>query len=96
MQEIIIYTILYLLFSICIIFPPIEFISAGFTVSSIFSFLLGEERFDFVGYQLRRTIITSFIHSCLPFGLSVFFLIFLFNFLQILKKERRWRNVPFF
>ncbi|VDN59413.1 unnamed protein product [Dracunculus medinensis] len=74
MQEIIIYTILYLLFSICIIFPPIEFISAGFTVSSIFSFLLGEERFDFVGYQLRRTIITSFIHSCLPFVHLVYLL----------------------
>ncbi|KHN72874.1 Transmembrane protein [Toxocara canis] len=71
-QNTVLYTIIYVLFSICIIFPPIEFISAGFTIPSIFSSLLGDEKFDFITYQLRRTVLTMFIHLCLPFFYFVF------------------------
>uniref|UniRef100_A0A915EGT3 Uncharacterized protein n=1 Tax=Ditylenchus dipsaci TaxID=166011 RepID=A0A915EGT3_9BILA len=59
------------LFSICVIFPPQEFGSAGFTIPKIFYFLLGDERFNFVEFHLRRTILTVFIHSCLPFFFCV-------------------------
>ncbi|MFH4977683.1 hypothetical protein AB6A40_004392 [Gnathostoma spinigerum] len=62
------YSVLYSLFCICIMFPPPEFISAGVTIPNFFSYLLGDERFDFIEYHLRRTLLTIAVHSFLPLG----------------------------
>lgn len=83
-QDTVLYTIIYGLFCICIIFPPVEFISAGFTIPSIFSSLLGDEKFDFIAYHLRRTILTMFIHSCLPFC-KFYFVLFHFHWCSLVK-----------
>lgn len=61
------YASLSVLFSLCIIFPPQEFNASGFTIQKIFAPILGDERFDFVEYHLRRTLLTIFIHVSLPF-----------------------------
>lgn len=62
------YTLSYILISGCIVYPPTEFISAGLTIKDIFSDLLGRENEFFVQYHLRRSVITLFVHSMLPFG----------------------------
>ncbi|KAI1732062.1 putative transmembrane protein precursor domain-containing protein [Ditylenchus destructor] len=54
------------LLALCVVFPPQEFNSAGFTIPKIFQSFLGDDRFNFVEYQLRRTCLTIFIHSMLP------------------------------
>ena len=62
------YTLSYTLMSGCIIYPPTEFVSAGLTIKSIFSNWLGSENEFFTQYHIRRSAITLFIHSVLPFG----------------------------
>ncbi|XP_006558383.1 E3 ubiquitin-protein ligase TM129 isoform X2 [Apis mellifera] len=62
------YTLFYTLMSGCIIYPPTEFVSAGLTIKDIFSNWLGSENEFFVQYHIKRSIITLFIHSMLPFG----------------------------
>lgn len=61
-------TLFYILFSICIIYPPTEFVSAGFTIAQIFEGFLGSENVNFIGYHMKRITITAFIHSMLPLG----------------------------
>lgn len=65
------YAFLYVLFAMCIVFPPQEFNTAGFTIPKIFYALLGDERFNFVQYQIKRTCLTIFLHSGLPFGMLI-------------------------
>lgn len=65
-QELFLHTILHLLFTLCIVYPPVEFQRAGFTIQTLFSGYLGVERDDFVGYHLRRSVLTRFIHFCSP------------------------------
>lgn len=50
-----------------IVIPSEAMQSAGFTIPVLFSSLLGQERFNFVDYHLRRTLLTIFIHASLPF-----------------------------
>lgn len=57
----------------CIIYPPTEFVSAGLTIKDIFSNWLGSENEFFVQYHIKRSIITLFIHSMLPFGKYIYF-----------------------
>ncbi|VDO10721.1 unnamed protein product, partial [Brugia timori] len=59
-QEWILHTILHLLFTLCIVYPPVEFQRAGFTIQTLFSGILGVERDDFVGYHLRRSLLTLY------------------------------------
>uniref|UniRef100_A0A0N5AY74 Transmembrane protein n=1 Tax=Syphacia muris TaxID=451379 RepID=A0A0N5AY74_9BILA len=66
MHELVLYTIVYFLFALCIVFPPIEFITAGFTITAAFSSWLGDERFQFILYHLKRTVLVFFLHCCLP------------------------------
>ncbi|KAK9295819.1 hypothetical protein QLX08_009950 [Tetragonisca angustula] len=70
------YTLFYILMSGCIIYPPTEFVLAGFTIKDIFSNCLGSENEFFVQYHIKRSIITLFVHSILPcgyaFGLVLF------------------------
>ena len=69
MEEIVIvFTLAYLLVSLCFVAPPREFISAGLTVQNILSSYLGSEDMDFVGYHLKRTTATLLLHSLLPLG----------------------------
>lgn len=63
-----IFTVLYILLSICIIYPPIEFIAAGFTVASVFGSFLGSEDEEFVRFHLRRSSLTLFVYTLLPLG----------------------------
>uniref|UniRef100_A0A915PR73 Transmembrane protein 129 n=1 Tax=Setaria digitata TaxID=48799 RepID=A0A915PR73_9BILA len=48
------------------VYPPVEFQRAGFTIETLFSGYLGMERDDFVRYHLRRSVLTRFIHFCSP------------------------------
>lgn len=61
-------TLFYVLFAICVVYPPTEFVSAGFTVAHIFENFLGSENVNFIGYHMKRITITALIHSALPLG----------------------------
>ncbi|KAI5643588.1 putative transmembrane protein precursor domain-containing protein [Phthorimaea operculella] len=66
-------TLVYILFSICVIYPPQEFSTAGFTIAQVFDNYLGSENVNFMGYHMKRITITVLIHSALPLG-YIFFL----------------------
>jgi E3 ubiquitin-protein ligase TM129 len=61
-------TLFYILFCICVIYPPTEFVSAGFTIPLVFDNFLGSENMNFIGFHMRRITITALIHSGLPLG----------------------------
>lgn len=61
-------TLFYILFSICVIYPPTEFVSAGFTIAQLFDNYLGSENVNFIGYHMKRITITVLIHASLPLG----------------------------
>lgn len=65
-----VYALLYVLFALCLIFPPTEFQAAGFTLEYLFYALglLDEEFLQFIKYHLRRTVLTAFAHSFIPLG----------------------------
>lgn len=62
------FILFYILLVFCVITPPSELFSAGFTVQNVFSDYIGSEQLDFVGYHMRRTSITLIVHSLLPLG----------------------------
>lgn len=62
------YTLFYCLISGCIIYPPVEFVSTGLTIKTIFANWLGSETESFINYHIRRSVLTLFVHSLLPFG----------------------------
>ncbi|XP_068745791.1 E3 ubiquitin-protein ligase TM129-like [Montipora capricornis] len=70
-EMVVVFTIAYVLVSLCFIAPPREFVSAGLTVQNILSSYLGSEDIDFVGYHLKRTTATLLLHSLLPLGYYV-------------------------
>ncbi|XP_041973052.1 E3 ubiquitin-protein ligase TM129 [Aricia agestis] len=61
-------TLFYILFCICVVYPPSEFVSAGFTIPQIFDGYLASENVNFIGYHLKRITITCCLHSLLPLG----------------------------
>nr|CAD7462014.1 unnamed protein product [Timema tahoe] len=63
-----IYTIFYILVATCFVYPPNEFVSAGFTVQCLFSSWLGSETENFIQYHIRRTVATILSHSFLGLG----------------------------
>ncbi|XP_043269386.1 E3 ubiquitin-protein ligase TM129 [Venturia canescens] len=65
------YTLFYILMTGCIIYPPTEFVSAGLTITDLFSPWLESEDEFFIQYHLKRSIVTLFVHSMLPFGYSL-------------------------
>jgi len=67
-----VYTVAYVLISICLIAPPTEFVSAGLTVQNVLSNFLGSENMNFIYYHIRRTTATLLFHSILPLGLYHF------------------------
>ncbi|XP_044536657.1 E3 ubiquitin-protein ligase TM129 isoform X1 [Gracilinanus agilis] len=62
------FTLAYIVFSVCFVFTPNEFHSAGLTVQNLLSGWLGIEDVAFVQYHLRRTTVTMLVHSLLPLG----------------------------
>ncbi|TNN43002.1 E3 ubiquitin-protein ligase TM129 [Liparis tanakae] len=62
------FTLAYVVFSVCFVFTPNEFRSAGFTVQNLFSSWLGSEDMGFIQYHVRRTSMTVLVHSALPLG----------------------------
>lgn len=82
MDDFLFYSIIYILFSLCVVFPPVEFMTSGFTITALFSGILGDEKFAFVAYHLRRTVLLLFVHSCLPWcKLSVRYVYLFFSLL---------------
>ena len=65
-QDLALWSFIYILLALCVIFPPTEFCSAGLTVEGIFSHFLGDENLNFVEYHLRRSTLTLVAHCCLP------------------------------
>lgn len=62
------FTLAYVVFSVCFVFPPDEVRSAGLTVQSLLAAWLGSEDAAFVQYHLRRSTGTLLAHSLLPLG----------------------------
>ncbi|XP_028316276.1 E3 ubiquitin-protein ligase TM129 isoform X2 [Gouania willdenowi] len=62
------FTLAYIAFSLCFVFTPNEFRSAGLTVQNLFSSWLGSEDLGFVQYHVRRTSVTVLVHCALPLG----------------------------
>lgn len=62
------FTLAYVVLSLCFVFTPNEFRSAGLTVQNLFSSWLGSEDVGFIQYHVRRTSITLLVHSALPLG----------------------------
>lgn len=67
----VILTLFYILFSICVVYPPTEFVSAGFTIPQLLENWLGSENTNFIGYHMKRISYTALIHSCLPLGYAL-------------------------
>ncbi|KAL4704696.1 hypothetical protein ACJJTC_011480 [Scirpophaga incertulas] len=61
-------SLFYIVFCICVIYPPTEFVTAGFTIPQVFEYYLGSENTNFIAYHMKRITITQFVHASLPFG----------------------------
>ncbi|CAH1156099.1 unnamed protein product [Phaedon cochleariae] len=66
-----IFTIVYFLISICLIYPPTEFVTAGLTIPSIFSSILGSEHEKCITYHMKKSCLNLLIYSLLPLGYLV-------------------------
>ncbi|XP_037077461.1 E3 ubiquitin-protein ligase TM129-like [Pollicipes pollicipes] len=62
------WTLFYFVFSLCEIFPPTEFISAGLTAEKLFASYFGSEHINFISYHMKRTTCNIVSHLCLPLG----------------------------
>lgn len=61
------------LVSFCLIYPPTEFVSLGWTINNIFGTYFGSEDVQFVQHHLRRTCFTLLAHTFLPFAYVVLY-----------------------
>jgi hypothetical protein len=68
MTSSLLFTIFYIVVALCFVYPPNEFVSAGFTVQFLFSPWLGSENESFIEYNMRRIVATVLCHSLLPLG----------------------------
>lgn len=62
------FALFYLLFAFLLIYPPVEFVTAGLTIPGIFAKFLGSEGESFIEYHRVRVIVTLLVHSFLPLG----------------------------
>lgn len=62
-----VFSLVFTLFAFGIIYPPTEFESIGLTINNVFGSFLGNIDREFVQYHLRRTCLTLFVHTMLPF-----------------------------
>jgi hypothetical protein len=72
MTSSLLFTVFYILVSLCFVYPPNEFVSAGFTVECILYAWLGSENDCFIHYHMRRIVATVLCHSLLPFGKFIY------------------------
>lgn len=79
MSSDILFTLLYILLTICVIYPPIEFISAGLTIPTAFSSFLGFEEEQFIRYHIKRSSLTLFVYSLLPLGYILGLVVFAYD-----------------
>ncbi|KAK2192871.1 hypothetical protein NP493_21g07019 [Ridgeia piscesae] len=87
-----VYTVAYVLISICLIAPPTEFVSAGLTVQNVLSNFLGSENMNFIYYHIRRTTATLLFHSILPLGYCLGLWVFVgINFVQLWSTSLYWQ-----
>lgn len=63
-----VFTLIYVLLSLCLVVPPNEFRSAGLTIQYVLSSWLGSEELHFVQYHVKRTTATIIFHSGFPIG----------------------------
>lgn len=63
-----VFTLFYFIFSIGLIYPSTEFISAGVTIPHIFQNLLGNEHETFIAYHIKKSYVTLQVYSLLPLG----------------------------
>lgn len=68
-----IFTLVYFLMTICLVYPPTEFSSAGLTIPLIFSNFLGNEHEQFITYHMNKSCLYLFIYSILPLGYIVIY-----------------------
>nr|CAH7739502.1 unnamed protein product [Callosobruchus chinensis] len=68
-----VFTIVYFLLCVCLIYPPTEFVSAGLTIPALFSGYLGVEIEDFIKYHIRKSCLYLFIFSLLPLGYVILY-----------------------
>lgn len=66
--DVLLFTLFYVLVSVGIVYPPVEFISAGFTIPALFARYLCSENEYFIQYHIQRSALTLCVHSLLPFG----------------------------
>ncbi|CAG9859396.1 unnamed protein product [Phyllotreta striolata] len=67
-----IFTVVYFLLSVCFIYPPTEFLTAGVTIEHIFSSVLGNKHEDFILYHIKKSCIFLVFYSLLPVGYIFF------------------------
>lgn len=68
-----VFSLVYCLFSIGIIYPPTEFVSIGLTINNVFGSILGSIDIEFIQFHFRRTCLTLFIHSILPLFYAIWY-----------------------
>lgn len=68
MTSSLLFAIFYIVVSLCVVYPPNEFVSAGLTVQCLLSSWLGSENEGFIQYHMRRIVATVLCHSLLPLG----------------------------
>jgi hypothetical protein len=71
------FNLLYLLLLFGLIYPPQEFVSAGFTIEHLFSQYLGSESILFVNYHINKSCLMMLIHSVIP---VIYFIIYYLYF----------------
>ncbi|KAG1650748.1 Transmembrane protein 129 [Nymphon striatum] len=60
------FSIVYAIFSIFIIYPPVEVIAAGLTIEALFSKFLDSEELFFIQHHIARTTIVSVVYAFIP------------------------------
>lgn len=77
----VIYNLLFVLVTYCIVYPPLEFVEIGLTIDKLFKNLLGNEDIEFIQYHQRRCCLQLLVHCFIPFT---------YTFLYFLTFESAW------
>lgn len=75
-----IFTLVYFLLTICVIYPPTEFSSAGLTIPLLFSNFLGNEHEHFIAYHMKKSCLYLVVYSALPLGYIILYCLLGYTF----------------
>lgn len=83
-----VFSVVYFIITMCLLFTPTEFRSAGLTIENALSSWLGSEDMHFIYFHIKKTSANVIVHSALPLGYYVGLGFFspeleLFNFSQL-------------